>query len=397
MKQEELEQKNRLEKKLYTLTHRPFFQLALFLSTSMTVLGSIVIAPTIPQLEAHFHDVAHIDILARLTLTLPALFVMIFSPISGYLLDRFGRIKFLIPSMFAWSIGGSIAILWDNIYWILFSRAIFGIATAFVMTSASALVADYYSGEDRQRALGLQGFAAACGSATFMVLGGFLAHYDWRYPFFVYGFGILIAILATFYLFEPKTKKYTTAQETNQTFTVRPYLFIYFVGFIIMASYYVSPTQVPSFITNHLHESPDLIGISMSASSFSYGLSSLAYIKIRKILSAKMIYVYGFLLMGVGFLLMYIFCNIYIIAFALLLTGLGGGPIMVNNSSVLLSDTPQKNRAKAMGILSSLIFFGQFISPILSQPFVRNYGTINLFLVVAFILFVMALLSFIKK
>ena len=387
---------NKFEQKMHDLTHRPLFMFALFASTSMTVLGGTVVATSIPAIETHFAHISHIDILSKLILTIPALFIMIVSPISGILLDKFGRLKFLIPAMFAWSVSGTLAIAWDNIYWILFTRMLFGVATAFVMTAASALVADYYIGEDRQVALGLQGFATACGSALFMCLGGFLALYDWHYPFCVYLGGIILAVFAGFFLFEPRTrKKKTHITEDNQSFSIVPFLPIYFFAFMAMSLYYTSPTQIPHFLT-HLGESTIFVGISISTSAFAYGFTSLIYPMIRRKLSIKAIYILGFLLMGSGFLLIFLLHNIISISLGLLLVGSGGGMVIVNNSSCLLAMASKQHIAKTMGVLSSVTFFAQFISPFISQPIVRNYGIVNLFGIVALILFATTFIALFK-
>ena len=390
---------SRLDKKMYALTHRPLFMFALFSSTSMTVLGGVVVATSIPNIETYFHDIPHIDILSKLILTLPALFVMIVAPLSGILLDKFGKLKFLIPSMFVWSISGASAIFWDNIYWILFTRAIFGIATAFVMTSASALVANYYTGKERGAALGLQGFATACGSALFMCIGGFLATYNWRYPFLVYAIGIFLSILAMFVLFEPRAPRVKSHHHdiNHAKFSIIPLLPIYFFAFMAMITYYTSPTQIPIFLKNNLGESEIMVGICVSASALAYGLSSLMYPRIAKLFSMRSIYVIGFALMGFGFLLIFLFHNAICVSLGLLLVGAGGGPIITNNSSLLLTKTHTSNIAKAMGILSSVSFFGQFISPFISQPIVRNYGIINLFLIVALSLFAMMCISIVRR
>lgn len=389
---------NRFENKLYDITHRPLFMITLFSSASMTVLGGAVVAPSIPALESHFASIPDIDFLARLVLTLPALFVMFFSPLSGILLDKWGRLTFLIPAMFVWSISGVLGALWDNIYWILATRAVFGIATAFVMTAASALVADYYFGDERQKALGLQGFGAACTSAIFISIGGVLAHYDWRYPFWVYGGGIILAILALFELFEPRKpkamKKSVSRHESPQpSFSILSFIPIYFFGFMIAVGYYISPTQIPYFITQALGESESLVGISMSASAIAYGIASLGYARIRRALSVRMIYICGFLLMSFGFFVVFILNNFYSVSLGLLLLGIGGGVLVVNNSSSVLAMVPKEHTAKAMGWLSSMIFFGQFISPFFSQPLVRLYGITSLFAIISCVLFIMAILS----
>ncbi len=387
-------QQNRLEQKLYALTHRPTFMFALFSSTSMTVLGGTIIATSIPAIENHFADIKHIETLAKLVLTLPALFIMLFSPLSGILIDKFGRLKFLIGSMFLWSISGMIGAVWDNIYWILFTRAIFGIATAFVMTAASTLVADYYVGEERQKALGLQGFATACGSAFFMCLGGILAHFDWHYPFYVYGLGIFLMFFVATTLFEPRPhKKIAHIHTITKDFKIISVLPCYFFGFIMMAAYYTSPTQIPYFITQYLGKSEILVGFCISASAFAYGLSSLFYPRIRNFLSIGSIYIVGFICMGSGFFLIYILHNIYAVVLGLLIVGIGGGAMIVNNSSFLLAIVPKEHIGKAIGILSATACFGQFISPFFSQPIVQHYGIVALFLWVALVLFAMAFLA----
>lgn len=386
---------NRLDKKLHSLTHRPLFMFALFGSTSMTILGGVAVAAALPALERHFADVPHIDMLSKFILTLPALFMMIFAPLSGILLDKYGRLRFLIPAMIIWSISGMAAIVWDNIYWILCTRAVFGISTAFVMTAASALVADYYSGEDRQKALGLQGFGTACGSALFMSVGGVLAHFDWHYPFFVYSGGLLFALLVSLTLFEPRKPKFNahTQQETSK-FSLGALLPCYVFSFVLMLAYFTSPTQIPHHLIDNLKVSESLVGICISGAAFAYGISSLFYARYRARLSVRGIYIAGFLIMALGFACISFAPSALGVAFGLVVVGMGGGACIVNNSSYLLANASREHIAKAMGILSAMMYLGQFISPLLSQPIVRSFGAPMLFLIVAAVLCLLALMAF---
>ncbi|SUW66122.1 hypothetical protein [Campylobacter coli] len=64
----------------------------------MTMLGSVVISSALPAINRHFEDIliqsganmqtnftlAHLDILVRLVLTLPAIFVVILSPLQEF-------------------------------------------------------------------------------------------------------------------------------------------------------------------------------------------------------------------------------------------------------------------------------------------------------------------------
>ncbi|MCE3038204.1 MFS transporter [Helicobacter anatolicus] len=387
---------NYFQRKISSLVQRRLFKFSLFSTTATTILGGIIIAPSLPQLQNHFISVPHIEFLSRLVVTFPALFVVIFAPISGILLDKYKKVKILIFCMLLWAISGASGFFLNDIYLILFSRAFFGIATAFIMTGATSLIAEYYVGNERQKALSLQGFATACGSAIFISIGGFLANLDWRYPFLVYLLGIPLAFLAGLMLFEPRvpkiaTKKYSDYNHQEKT-PVFKLIFVYLMAFLGFVVYYISPTQIPFFITHNLHKSSDLIGISMSASAIAYGFSSLSYSFFRSYFKISQLYGLACFLMGMCFLLLYIFHSYAILFVALVFLGMGGGILFVNNNSFLLSFVPASSRAKALGGLSSIVFLGQFLSPVFSQIIVQSFGIITLFLCVFILLFILGVL-----
>lgn len=358
------------------LTDSVLFQVVLFSVASMTVLGGTIIAPSIPHFEEHFASVPHIDMLSKLILTLPALFIMIFAPISGFLLERYGRTRFLYPAIFMWSASGASGFfLEDNIYWILASRAIFGISTAFVMTAISTLIGDYYQGEKRERALGLQGFFMAGGGAVFLILGGALSDLNWRYPFLVYTSGFVIFICAFFMLFEPQrnTLKSNSTQKATR-FNFFKFLPIYAFSFYAMSMFYVMPTQIPHFITHNLGKSGNLIGMSLAVSSVCTAVLSLFYGRLRAKCSIFLLYFISLSAIGVGFLLIGAIQKYEALICALVLIGSGLGIILVNNTSWLLSVAGDFERAKAAGFLSASVFMGQFCSPFITQPLVRMGG-----------------------
>ena len=73
--------------------------LTILLGSTTTVLAATIIAPALPEMALAFEDVPDADFLVRLTLTMPALFVAIWAPFSGLLLDRWGRKPVLISAL----------------------------------------------------------------------------------------------------------------------------------------------------------------------------------------------------------------------------------------------------------------------------------------------------------
>lgn len=63
----------------------------------MTILGVILVAPALPAIVKAFSYTLHIEILSGLMLTIPALFVMIFSPIAGVLMDKYTKATIPLP------------------------------------------------------------------------------------------------------------------------------------------------------------------------------------------------------------------------------------------------------------------------------------------------------------
>ncbi|RAX54725.1 hypothetical protein CCY99_02905 [Helicobacter sp. 16-1353] len=378
------------------------FYFAFFSIAAMTVLGGAAISPSLPSLEKHFSYVKNIDIIGKFVLTTPALFVIFFSPISGFLFDKFGRLKLMYPAMIVWSLSGVAGFFLDNVYHILISRAIFGIATAFVMTGSAALLADYYSGAKRERAISIQGFYTSFGGATFLTISGFLSNINWRYPFLVYLLGLVVFFLASRVLFEPARKFPNKAkpkeESTDESFHISTFLPIYFLGFCGISLYYIIPTQVPFFIVDVLHKGGELVGISVAVSSISGAMSSLFYARVRYLLKLEKesMYCIGFSLVGLGFCLIHIFHSYNALLLSLIFIGSGYGIFLVTNASWLFSLTKDSFRAKAYGFLASSYFLGQFLSPIITQPIVEMINIVNMFLAIGIISLLFGIWFFIE-
>ncbi len=121
----------------------------------------------------------------------------IFSPIGGYIADRFSRKLTICGSLFVWSL-----ITWltghvgsfNELYW---ARTAMGISEAFYIPAALALIADYHTGGTRSRAVGVHQMGIYCG----VMVGGFAGFVadaptlGWRSMFDFTGLaGILYAI-----------------------------------------------------------------------------------------------------------------------------------------------------------------------------------------------------------
>lgn len=126
-----------------------------------------------------------------------------FSPIGGYIADRFSKRYTICASLAVWS-----AITWwtghaNSFNELLLARSLMGISEAFYIPAALALIADYHASGTRSRAIGIHQMGIYCG----VIVGGFSGYLadapnlGWRFAFDVTGIvGVLYAIPLVFML-----------------------------------------------------------------------------------------------------------------------------------------------------------------------------------------------------
>lgn len=175
----------------------------LLLASSLTVMAGAVIAPALPAMEAHFADVPNSGTWVRLVLTISALPIVLGAPLAGLIGDRGGRTRLLLASILLFAGAGSSGLYLDSLGAILVGRVLLGAAMAGLMTSTTALIADYYDGAQRARFMGWQAAAMTLGGVVFLTGGGLLAELGWRFPFAIYLLPLPLVVLAWYALPEP--------------------------------------------------------------------------------------------------------------------------------------------------------------------------------------------------
>lgn len=136
-----------------------------------------------------------------------AIMQFLFAPIIGNLSDKYGRRPVLLLSLLGFGIDYLFLAFAPNILWLFIGRLISGITGASI-TTASAYIADVSTDENRARNFGLLGAAFGLGFIIGPSLGGLLATYGIRVPFFAAaGFTLLNAAYGYFVLPESLSKE----------------------------------------------------------------------------------------------------------------------------------------------------------------------------------------------
>ena len=106
-------------------------------------------------------------------------------PLAGNLSDTFGRKKVFLVSLILFTASSVACGLAHNIHTLVAFRALQGIGGASFLPTASGIVSDYFP-ENRERMIGLFTSIFPIGGIVGPNLGGWIvAHYPWRYIFYI--------------------------------------------------------------------------------------------------------------------------------------------------------------------------------------------------------------------
>jgi predicted MFS family arabinose efflux permease len=129
----------------------------------------------------------------------------------GLLADRYNRVRLIAFLVILWSFLTGLGALANGYLALLFMRMGVGAAESGSPPASVALISDMFPAKERPTALSIYYFAAAIGTGSIFLLGGYVAHnFGWRAVFVIAGVpGLLLGILLLFTVPEPRRLRAT--------------------------------------------------------------------------------------------------------------------------------------------------------------------------------------------
>ncbi|MBZ9750368.1 MFS transporter [Deinococcus sp. HMF7604] len=340
----------------------PLTRLTLLLLAALTVMSGATIAPALPAMREHFAGVPNVDLLVKLALTILGLVIAITAPLGGVLADRFGRRPVLLGSLLLYAVGGASGLVAESLGAVLAGRVVLGLAVAGTMTAAGALVNDLFSGPERGRFLSQQAAFTSFGGAVLLPLGGALAGLSWRAPFVLYALALLLLPLT---LRLPRGVP-EPAQEAGQAQPPRwgAIALVYGLALGYMVVFYLMPAQGP-FLLRTLGAQAAQTGLLLGTFTLMAAVSSLLYVRFAGRFDPRRAAALGLGVVAAGWLVVSAAPNLAVALAGLVLGGLGGGLVFPNLYTWLADLTPPAWRGRVVAGMSSAVFLGQFLSPLL--------------------------------
>lgn len=129
---------------------------------------------------------------------------LIVSPFAGKAADKYGRKIMIVIGLFIFGFSEFLFGIGREIEVLFISRILGGISAAFIMPAVTAFIADITNLDTRPKALGYMSASISTGFIIGPGIGGFLAEFGTRVPFFFAGaLGTIAAILSIILLSEP--------------------------------------------------------------------------------------------------------------------------------------------------------------------------------------------------
>jgi MFS family permease len=353
-------------------------KLTILFTSSLAFLAPSAVAPGLPALYADFAHIANADLLSRMVLVMPMLFVALSGPFVGIVVDRYGRRNTLIVSTIGYGLAGVSGVFLESLTAIVVGRAFLGIFLAGILTSVTALIGDYYSGDQRNKVAGLQGAFITFGTLIYVVLAGFLSEIHWRAGFALFAVAFVLIVPMFLSLYESSSGTAVEPDEpAEQAPGRREWIvigWIYVLAFVCMIALFMVPSQTQFFLVDIGVTDPTRAGLAIGVFSLGSGIASLAFPWLRRHFSVAAIFALTFFDVGIGFVLVGAATDFFDVMVALAVGGFSMGLFMPNVNMAIISRTTMAVRGRALSGFTTAFFLGQFASPLYSLPLADRFS-----------------------
>jgi predicted MFS family arabinose efflux permease len=325
--------------------------LSLVYATSVAlVMGVNFIQPALPAMTEPFGIPDAALGLVMTMLTAPAIFL---APLFGVVADLFGRRLLLTWGLILYGIFGAAMAFAPTFTWLLFFRAIQGVAYSAVIPLTIVLIGDLLEGDQEIGGQGLKVFLDRVGYLVLPPIGGLLATIAWYWPFTIYILTVPLGMTAFFWMPETKGKRRrgTKAYLGDMLrLTRHPKLLVAFcAGFLRFFLDYGFLTYFPLFLVRTHGISTATAGLLYTFFSLGAMITSSQAGRLAAGRDKAHLLFAAFLISGLAVIAVPLLPGVWLVGSALFFYGLANGVISPMQKSLLTQNAPAELRG---GIVS---------------------------------------------
>ena len=298
----------------------------------------------------------------KVAISISAITCVIFSLLTGYLDQFFTKKMLLYTGLVLYAAGGVGGGLINSITGLMVTRAVLGIGAGICLPLATAFIADFYEGEERKATIGYSIFAANLAIMLLPLIGAWLAAFNWRFGFSIYGIAIVVLVLAWLYIPDRPVNKAIGGTRRKLFYFSKPVVIAALLYFICMVLFMSLPSNISVLIKQEMLGTPSTAAWVNTIATLVSMLLSLNFARIYRFTNQWMLPL-GLFILSLGFAVMGIFSSLWpvILGHSLISGALGLlhplFPFMATQS------TPREHSTSAMSLVTAGFRLGTFTSP----------------------------------
>jgi predicted MFS family arabinose efflux permease len=374
----------------------------LLLPITLAVMGVSLLTAVVPLMYQYFQSVPnHAYLIQGGVMTMPSIWIVLFSPVAGWLADRYGRRNILLAAMVVYAFVGIAPTVLASLYAIIASRVGVGICESIVMTVSTTLICDYFSGRSRERWLAGQTATASLASCLIIPLGGLLAsRYGWRGPFYLYFYSLILVAGVWLFIWEPATEveRRSTSAGAGGLVAFPWARMLPLCGLTVVAAimFYSIITQNGNALATLGVHDPSRVGLLTMIASLGVPIGTFGYWFASRLRIGWLLFV-NFGLIGIGFLGMgHANAPTDYVAFAFI-NQIGCGLVLPTMLVWTTRDLAFEIRGRGNGMWQGAFAIGQFASGMVLQLLGDRFGgLLPAFSILSVVCFTVAAIAFLS-
>ncbi|UZW14821.1 multidrug efflux MFS transporter [Clostridium pasteurianum] len=366
--------------------------------TFVTLIGMSQIAPIMPLYikQLGIHNVSAISQISGIAFGATFVVSAIFSPIWGYVADRFGRKPMLLRASLGMAVVVGSMGLAQNVYQLIGLRILQGVITGY-STACTTLVATQTEKKHAGWALGVLSTAFVSGSLLGPLVGGYLDEFlGLKFTFFLTGGLMLIAFFTTLFFvkedFVPsEKKKVESAKELWKQLPNSNIIVTLFVSsFILQFAYYSVEPIITIYIgqlAGSLNHVALIAGMAFSASGLANIIAAPRLGKLSDRIGPQKVVLGALILAGIVFIPQAFVKNPWQLMALRFGLGIATAGLSPSINTLLKKITPEKFTGRIFGFNISAYYMGTFTGSVIGGQIAARLGIKYVFFITSSLLF----------
>ncbi|WP_380875018.1 hypothetical protein ACFB49_02800 [Sphingomonas sp. DBB INV C78] len=334
-----------------------------------TGLVFVALIPVLPLLAAEYGGGSQGALFAQSVMTMPAIGLIVGGFASALMIRALGSPMLLMLGLALLGTSGAAAFGLHRGELLLGSRLILGFSASMVTIATTALISARFADVTRARMIGIKGALGAVGSVAGIMIAGQLGDIGgWRAPNLLYMFGFVLLALAllTIPLTKPVVVAGAPTGSAMQAIRLLWPIYLMVVGFGIVLM--MTNTQLSFLLAEIGISKPTEASRILVISSISSAIGGFLLGSVRQWIGVGRVLPLAFACWGVGLLLLGFSHSIPPAVIGCFLCGFAGGTFVPHMVATLAGTAPLPIRDRAIALLYSAIFLGDFLNPLVVQP-----------------------------